>query len=208
MEKELKKALKKIALELKETKQEVKIGTIDSVFLSLVVLSLSIILAINLSGLINLLSIFGIFKPYVIVLVLYSSVLIPFIFYSLFQYPLSIFFDKNRFSIKINVLSLLGGSFVFLGLLFILLFIFFIVEQILKISIHQLIPEISLVTILILTIFFYFKSILPEMKDYFLSNFPTLIFQKINKMNAKNRASALKSFNTSYPKLKKIAGYY
>ena len=182
MEKELKKALKKIALELKETKQEVKIGTIDSVFLSLVVLSLSIILAINLSGLINLLSIFGIFKPYVIVLVLYSSVLIPFIFYSLFQYPLSIFFDKNRFSIKINVLSLLGGSFVFLGLLFILLFIFFIVEQILKISIHQLIPEISLVTILILTIFFYFKSILPEMKDYFLSNFPTLIFQKINKM--------------------------
>lgn len=204
MEKELSNEFKKIHLRLNETEQEVKLGSFDTTFLTIIIFIISLGLSINIFK-----SSIEFFKnnQYILVGLIYLFVLVIPLIYAIFSYPVSIFSSRGRFTIKINILMFLLGTILFIGLVWILLGIFWFLEQKNNIIISSTIVTIALFSIFGISLLLTFTYINRSIKKHFLNEFPNLFFKKIKQMSAVNRKKALKSFKITYQELKKKAGY-
>ena len=203
MNQEIKKEFKRLRIRQNEIEQEVKLGTVDSAFLAIIILTISGFLSLRFFDVVT-----SIQNQYLLVMYVYLVILIPAIIYAVIYYPSSIFSSRNRFTIKLDVFTFLLGSLLFIFLIWFLIGIFWFVEQILHLVISKSLTEISIFSVLIITIILTSIWIRSSLRKYFLNDFPNLLLKKINKMNQKNRKKALKKFRISYSGLKRKAGYY
>lgn len=166
------KKINKIYKKLELTEEVVKLGTIDTTILTLMIFLMTLILGI-LS--------FGVPKPdnnplfpILIVMYGYTFVLIIPLVFSIIFYPFTIFKKEDRFTNKIRILTILSGTIIFVVGVGILAFIFWFIE-INGGPISSSLVGISIFGWSILDVILSISKIGPKIKDYFDSELPNIM---------------------------------
>lgn len=185
---------------LNEIEQEVNLGTFDNIIIA----SLFLVLALSISVLLwtfsNLNSIFNI---------LLATILLFFIIFLsqvILGYLNSTIFKENRFSNKVNALTILLAFTIFLITVIV---IPLVIEFLFPTFDQQKSSHFIILAIVIYGIPAYFAiKIYPKVIRFFVKSFPNLFLKTIRRMNKEKRKKSLKKIGMSLSELKTLCLKY
>ncbi len=191
------KELKKINFKLSKISEENKLNSVDNTILALMIMAIGIIFT-----LISMISESKItwFSQVILAIIIIWSISGIQLF---IEYLRSIFFEENKFSSKVFVIS---------TALTILSFMILAIGIPLTLD-HFKVPSTkTFIIILQVTIiavpFVLWNLIKSKVLAYFVKNFPIHFYNSIKKMNKEQRIKELKKIKITYSELKKSAEYF